>query len=483
MRMQVLSTWFLQDTTWKVPKLNVSVKLETLQTLATPTGVALTDVFCSCLKEILSEFSYYADCAGLMYNVSLAMGGLELTFGGYHDKLPVLVNKVLAEMKKMGGETPCPNDCYLRMKEKVLRSYYNTRFSQPYSHCILGSSTCLEDPRWSSDEKYAALTASSLSDFHTFSAQFVRQMKADVLVHGNATAEEAKVLTASIVAALDFLPLSLSQEPLRRNVCLAKGTEYIYRQHSKTMNAKEPNSAVEVILFVGNREGRSADRDTPVSVPLSTSATSDDNNSSKQNNKIANESILELLVHLISEPAFDQLRTKEQLGYIVHTSSKKIGPLCGLQMIVQSSHKDPAYLDTRIELFLESFRATLGAFTEEELKTNIQAVIEKLLEKPKNLDQESMRHWEEIKNAFYLFDRKERLAKHLRNVKLSDCTEFFDLYIAAQSGERRKVSSQLFGKGSKYPKSEAGTNRVIVKNPIEFKRAMSLEPMCTFSAN
>jgi secreted Zn-dependent insulinase-like peptidase len=250
------------------------------------------------------------------------------------------------------------------------------------------------------------------------------------------------------------------------------------------MNAKEPNSAVEVILFVGNREGRSADLDTPVSAPLSTSATSDDNkSSSKHNNKIANESILELLVHLISEPAFDQLRTKEQLGYIVHTSSKKIGPLCGLQMIVQSSHKDPAYLDTRIELFLELFRATLGAFTEEELKTDSQAVIEKLLEKPKNLDQESMRHWEEIKNAFYLFDRNERLAKHLRNVKLSDCTEFFDLFIAAQSGERRKVSSQLYGKGTKYPKAEAGTNKVIIKNPIEFKRAMSLEPMCTFSAN
>ena len=35
--------------------------------------------------------------------------------------------------------------------------------------------------------------------------------------------------------------------------------------------------------------------------------------------KIGDEAMLELLAHLISEPAFDQLRTKEQLGYIVHT--------------------------------------------------------------------------------------------------------------------------------------------------------------------
>jgi secreted Zn-dependent insulinase-like peptidase len=30
--------------------------------------------------------------------------------------------------------------------------------------------------------------------------------------------------------------------------------------------------------------------------------------------------VLEFLAHLVSEPAFDQLRTKQQLGYIVHTS-------------------------------------------------------------------------------------------------------------------------------------------------------------------
>ena len=476
-----MSTWFLPDTTWKIPKVNVYITLETLQSLATPIGVAFTEVFCSCLKEILSEFSYYADCAGLMYDVTLVKGGLELVFGGYQHKLPVLVNKALDEMKRMGGETPCPSDCFTRVKEKVLRSYYNTRFAQSYSHCILGLATIMEDPRWSSDEKYAALSASTLSDFHTFSAQIVRQMKAEVLIHGNATAEEAKILTASIVASLGFLPLSLSQEPVRRTVCLAKGTEYIYRQHSRTMNPKEANSAVEVVLFVDYIEGRRADLDIPVSDPSS-------DNSSHESSKIPNESLLQLMVHLLSEPAFDQLRTQEQLGYIVHTAMKKVGHLSGLQFIVQSSHKDPAYLDERIEVFLEGFRKKLGLFTEEELKTNIQAVIEKLLEKPKNLDSESGNYWEEIKSNLYLFDRKERLANYLRNVKLSDCTEFFDRYISAHSAERRKSSSQLYGKGTKYPKATAtaidtGAKKiVIIKSPTEFKRSMTLEPLRTFNA-
>jgi hypothetical protein len=56
--------------------------------------------------------------------------------------------KVVTEMKKMGGDAPCQADLYNRMKEKTLRSYYNYRFWQPYYHCIVGFASCLEDPRY-----------------------------------------------------------------------------------------------------------------------------------------------------------------------------------------------------------------------------------------------------------------------------------------------------------------------------------------------
>jgi secreted Zn-dependent insulinase-like peptidase len=57
-------TWHMQDKTWKVPKLNVKVSLETLQASCAPLNVVLTELFAMCLKENLNEFSYYADCAG-----------------------------------------------------------------------------------------------------------------------------------------------------------------------------------------------------------------------------------------------------------------------------------------------------------------------------------------------------------------------------------------------------------------------------------
>lgn len=90
----------------------------------------------------------------------------------------------------------------------------------------------------------------------------------------------------------------------------------------------------------------------------------------------------------MSEPAFDQLRTKEQLGYIVHTSFKKLAQnILAVAILIQSSHKDPEYLNDRIESFLLQFHEELLTFSSEKVLSYIEAVIQKLVEKPKNLDQ------------------------------------------------------------------------------------------------
>ena len=68
--------------------------------------------------------------------------------------------------------------------------------------------------------QFTALSAATLSDFHSFSSQLLRCLKAEVLVHGNASEEEAKRLTASVREILQFLPLPPSQEPIRRSVAL-----------------------------------------------------------------------------------------------------------------------------------------------------------------------------------------------------------------------------------------------------------------------
>jgi insulysin len=61
--------------------------------------------------------------------------------------------------------------------------------------------------------------------------------------------------------------------------------------------------------------------------------------------------LLGLLAQIASEPCFDQLRTKEQLGYLVFSGVRKQPGMMGFRIIIQSE-RDPIYLENRIEAFL-----------------------------------------------------------------------------------------------------------------------------------
>ena len=193
---------------------------------------------------------------------------------------------------------------------------------------------------------------------------FVSNYIFKIIIVGNYSVMDAKRLNATVIATIGSSPLPPSQEPVRRTVILNNGIQYIFRQHSQFFNADEVNSAIENVYIFGEEVGPSAD-----------------------NTDLRSEAMLHLISHLLSEPCFDQLRTKEQLGYIVSVSHTKISQLLALRVIVQSNHKDPEHLDDRIERFLVQYRETIVSMVSTEFQANVDAVREHLLEKPKNLNQ------------------------------------------------------------------------------------------------
>jgi insulysin len=115
---------------------------------------------------------------------------------------------------------------------------------------------------------------------------------------------------------------------------------------------------------------------------------------------------LQLLQQILSEPAFDQLRTKEQLGYIVQTSmSSRVGAI-GWKVLIQSE-RDPVYLETRVDSFLAQAKGILEGLTEEEFGRHRDSLIAKREEKPKNLREESERFWARISDRYYEFGKRK----------------------------------------------------------------------------
>ena len=244
--------------------------------------------------EIYIAFSHISatlfPLSGLSYDVALGKSGFDLIVQGYGHKLPVLVAKIVEEMQRFASDpAACSADLFQRMKEKSLRNLKNFLFWQPYYHCIVGSLMCLEDPRYSSTEKYTALETATLEDFTRFVSSLLKLLKAQVLVHGNATAAEAAALTQLVCEKLPFKPLPHSLVPQRRVVQLQPGGSYLYRQHAAQNNPNEINSAIENIYMIGLSEGMRGGSGSGVgSVGAEPSAA------------VLQEAMLELLSHMVS---------------------------------------------------------------------------------------------------------------------------------------------------------------------------------------
>lgn len=455
-----LMTWFMEDRKWAIPKVNVILKIESVHAYSTPLNVALTELFTKVLDESLVKISYFADCAGLHFSVSNTFSGVDFAFYGYNHKLPILVFQVIEAMKKLVTEPEEGiEDVYHRMKEKVLLDYKNFAFSQPYMHCVYGTLNCIESPRWSVIEKRHALKNSTFSEFKGFCSILLKSVHTEMFVHGNATVGLTRDLSRRVQDVLQSSPLSFSESVSRRLINFKVGTSYLYRQHAVHNNAKEVNSAVENVYFA-------CLQDQPFSsAPLELGI--------EKWGRLGTTALLLLLGHMISEPAFDSLRTKEQLGYIVSASVVKfMSKYWALRIIVQSNSRHAQYLDDRIENFLIEYRQTLCQMTQEEFQSNVKAVIESLLEKPKNLKGETNSFFDEINSGAYMFNRKIAQADFLKTSRLQDIIDVFDRFVSPGSTMRTKMSSQFYG--AKWAYEPVPPRVTHITDFAAFKQSMGL---------
>ncbi len=93
--------------------------------------------------------------------------------------------------------------------------------------------------------------------------------------------------------------------------------------------------------------------------------------------------------------AYAQLRTREQLGYVVSAEAHGRWGVAGVRLVVQSA-RPPAALEARAEAFLAGFRGTLAAMAPAELAAHAAALATKKLEPDRSLEEAAGRVFYEV---------------------------------------------------------------------------------------
>jgi insulysin len=422
----LIRAWYKKDDTFWVPKANLFISCKNPLPSATAENALKAQVYTDMVKDALEEYVYDAELAGLDYQITGHSMGIEIQVYGYNDKLPVLLEKVLTTMRDLVVRP----ERFEIVKERLLRGMRNWDYQSPYNQISDFMRWLNVENGFINDELLTELERLTADDVQSFYPHLLRQMHIDTLVHGNLYKEDALRLTNLVENTLKPHPLSQAHLPVRRNLIFPPGCNYLYRRTLK--DPKNVNHCIEYSLHVGDR----ADR------------------------VLRNKTLL--MDQMTHERAFDQLRTKEQLGYVVWSGIRVAETTIAYRIIIQSE-KTPEYLESRIDAFLESYKQTIQDMSESVFEGHKRSLITKRLEKLKNLTQESGRLWSHIDNEYFDFELGKFIlrnlnfiansytayhdAAHIQKLTKTDMLEFFLHYIAPSSPVRAKLAIHLHARG------------------------------------
>lgn len=148
--------------------------------------------------------------------------------------------------------------------------------------------------------------------------------------------------------------------------------------------------------------------------------------------KLVNQVVMQYL----DEPFFDDLRTKQQLGYVVFNRADKNRGVTFNKFVVQSPGKSAEYLVNAINVFMLRLREEVKEATQEDFDTQKKSVHTQLAEKAVNLTKDFENMWPALEEHHYEFTRQEDSLKVLETVTLADFKAHFEKVFFSSEAKR-----------------------------------------------
>ncbi|OJT08672.1 Insulin-degrading enzyme [Trametes pubescens] len=398
------SLWHKKDDQFWVPKAQVIMDIRSPIPNSSARAYVTTRLFADLVTDSLTEFAYDADLAGLSYNFGGHSLGLYVTLSGYNDKLHVLAKDVLERAKALKVKP----ERLAVMKDQAKREYENFFLGQPYRLSDYYTRYLLTEREWTMSELLEEVSTVTPEELQGHIAAVLSKVNIQMLVVGNMYKDEASRLAQMAEDILQASPIPAS-EVLERSLLLPSGSNFIWQ--TPVPNKNEPNSSLTYYMHMGK-----------LTEPRTRATAA-------------------LLAHILSEPAFNVLRTREQLGYIVSASQWNLsgGGQTGVRIVVQSE-RGPAYLEQRVELFLKEMDEKLQTMPADEFLEHKAALQKRWREAPKNLGEEVNRYWGHIEHGYFDFHRRDNDANLLENVSKDDILALFRSNVDPSSSDRAKLS-------------------------------------------
>ncbi|KAM3142497.1 hypothetical protein pb186bvf_005399 [Paramecium bursaria] len=388
------TVYFKQDNTFKVPKtviqLRIFCKDQGYGTLED------TDVLGKLWKEFIKnhmrELNYQAETAQIESSFEMANNGIEISISGFNDSVDRFTISMFERLKSFKLEDY--SDQFDTIYTKTVQELENFRKQPPYQQVHSYTQILLrEGGSFDNENLLNSIKNVKYDDLLRFSNLWLKRAKFEWLISGNLIQEDAIKIANAIENLYQVQTLPKDQVLQVRTLNLPHEVVYNFTYNLKELT--ETNSAIVVYY-------------------------------QQEVSTIRSQVINDILANMLKSPFFQQLRTKEQLGYAVFSMISDIRGVQGLSFLIQSNSKSPNYVQQRIKLFLhEQMFNTIKELTEEQFQEYKESVRVELIEKDYSLNKESGRFWLELQKHQGLFNRRQLKLQILPAITIDEVKQFY----------------------------------------------------------
>ncbi len=385
--------WHLQDAIFHAPKANIGIDIRSPLVSDSAAHVVASELLVRVLRENLNEFSYPASLAGLSYDIGRNARGISVQVQGFNEKQAVLLERILNALQ----QPQIPSATLARVATEYRRELQDSSKQPPYKLLMGDLGNVLLRERWPNSELEKHTHTLNAAQLQNYAHQLLANIDIDILVYGNVDATDARRI-GQLTAQHLFIkahvasvpPLAIMELPAQPN----------YR---RTVAA--PHDDASLLLY-----RQAADNDKATRAALGVSA------------------------QLLSADFYTQLRTEQQLGYIVMASAYPLRDVPGLIFLAQSPVAGPQKLAVAYRQFFAQWSQRSADELRPLFERHRATLAQRLAESPKNFGETYDRLWQDLSSNYREFDSREQILSAVQALTFEQWLPLLQRDVLTQQG-------------------------------------------------
>ena len=387
-----IDLWHQYDAEFGGPRANLYVTFMSPVSNQGPGDRIMTELYVQLVIDQLSDIVYDAYLAGIGYELFSHYRGVTLKISGYESPQADLLKVILDAL--MNPDLGQQN--FEIVSQSVERGLKNIFRDTPANQSIHELYRILMVPYWTENERLAALEKADRESMQDFLKRFYRDMQVVMLSHGDVSSESS-LQNAQMVSELISRHQPKANTPRLELRALDRNRPWL-----RSVDIDHSDASLSVYF-----QGFSSSLD--------------------ERSKMA------LLARILRPRFYNQIRTVNEVGYLVFSGSLNIERTPGLFLASQSSTYPPGEMLGLYDEFLANARSYLENMSMDEFEKIKVGLITRILRKPLKLSDRTSRLWQEIDLKEFDFDTREKLASRITELTLDEIQVFYETRVLNNS--------------------------------------------------